>query len=351
MSEYTRKVKNPPKRLVSNGMFEFGTYDAPFEIVNPLDAVKPLSLRLPKFLKNMRLKEWEAFQIGNKDFFILTAVYNSKGLGVVQFIVIDLKKEQKYIFQKFLPFWKMNVARSLMNTVTCSYGCDYSFHIHNNLKNDRIFFNFWSQGKNGNPDMSCRFEAFHENETCKPIVICQPFDENRALYSHKALMPMSGKLTIGEDNYEFNKSDSFVIMDDHKGYYPFEMIYDWVTTAGYDNKNRLIGFNLTDNQIKEPEKYNENCLWIDGDMQVLPPVTIKRPDGIMSAWIIKDNYNRVNLKFLPKFDGRININFLIFKTKYYAPYGFFSGYILDKNDNKIIFDNYFGMGEKKYIKA
>lgn len=351
MPDYFRKVEKPPKQLVTKGKFEFGTFNAPFEIVNPLDAIKPLPLRLPKLLKTMRLKEWEAFQIGNKDFFILTAVYNSKGLGVVQFIVIDLKKNQKYIFQRFVPFWKTNVARSLMNTITCSSGKDYSFHIHNHLKNDRIFFNFWSLGNKETPDMSCRFEAMHDKNSCTPIVICQPFAENRALYSHKALMPMSGQLTIDGNNYEFHKADSFVIMDDHKGYYPFEMVYDWVTTAGYDNKNKLIGFNLTANQIENPEKYNENCLWIDGDMQPLPPVTIQRPNGVMSPWIIQDAYKRVDLKFIPKFDGRINLNLLLFKTQYYAPYGTFSGFILDKKDQQIIFDDFFGMGEKKYIRA
>jgi hypothetical protein len=278
-------------------------------------------------------------------------VYNAKGLGVVQFVVIDRQKNKKYIFERFVPFWKTRVARSLMNTVTCAHGKDFSFYIHNNLKNDRIFFNFWSLGRKGNPDVACRIEAIHDKGSCTPIVICQPFDENRALYSHKALMPMSGQLFVNSFVFEFDKAESFMILDDHKGYYPFEMQYDWVTAAGYDTKSRLIGFNLTDNQIKDHHKYNENCLWIDGDMQPLPPIKVERPNGVMGDWIIQDDFNRVNLKFTPKFDGRIGINLIVFKTRYRAPYGLFSGYILDKDNNKVAFDNFFGMGEKKYIKA
>jgi len=351
MSTYNRTVETAPEKLVTNGRFQFGTYNTPFEIVNPLDAIKPLPVRVPKFLKTMRLKEWEAFQIGNRDFFILAAVYNSKGLGVVQFVVIDRQKSKKYMFQRFIPYWETKVARSLMNTVTCSHGKNFSFYIHNYLKKDRIFFNFWSKGKKGAPDMACRFEADHSRDACTPIAICQPFDDNRALYSHKALMPLSGQLSINDSVYNFDREESFMIVDDHKGYYPFEMIYDWVTTAGYDDKKRLIGFNLTDNQIRDHHKYNENCLWLDGDMQPLPPIKIKRPDGVMGPWIITDTHDRVNLKFTPTFDGRIDINAIIFKTEYRAPYGTFTGYILDKNDNKIVFDNFFGVGEKKYIKA
>jgi len=339
---YSRSVQKAPKRLVTNGKFTFGTYTTPFEIINPLDAIKPLPLRVPEFLKNMRLKEWQAFQMGNKDFFILAAVYNAKGLGVVQFVVIDQKRGRKHLFQRYVPFWKMKVARSLMDSVTCCAGKNFSFHIHNNLKNDRIFFNFWTRGKKG-LHMSCRVEAFHTQEACTPIVICQPFGENRALYSHKAMMPLSGRLCLGDDVSEFAKNDSFMIMDDHKGYYPYIMTYDWVTTAGHDRKNRFVGFNLTDNQVKDHEQYNENCLWVDGRMVPLPPD--QGPTGKMH----RDG--TVNLKFSPKFDGRIELDFKVFETKYYAPYGHFEGYIAPSHENKIIFDGFFGMGEKKYIKA
>jgi hypothetical protein len=61
-----------------------------------------------------------------------------------------------------------------------------------------------------------------------------------------------------------------MIIDDHKGYYPCVMKYDWITALGYAGNGRLVGFNLTDNQVQDHEKYNENCLWLDGKMYPRP---------------------------------------------------------------------------------
>jgi hypothetical protein len=35
-----------------------------------------------------------------------------------------------------------------------------------------------------------------------------------------------------------------MIIDDHKGYYPCVMKYDWITALGYAGNGRLVGFNL-----------------------------------------------------------------------------------------------------------
>ena len=351
MKTYSRNCETPADKIVNNGNFTFGTFNAPFKELNMLDAKQPLPMPVPKALKYFRLKEWEAFQIGNGDFFILGAVYNAKLMGLAQLVVIDIKKNKKYIFEKLLPPWRTVVGQSMLNSVSYSSGRNFSFHIHNHVEKKRLRVTIRTRGQKGMPDINCSFEASHDKVVSTPIVICQPFGPNRALYSHKALMPLEGELTIGKEKIEFSKKNGFMIVDDHKGYYPFEMKYDWVTTAGRDDKNRLIGFNLTDNQIIDHEKYNENCLWTDASTHLLPPVTISRPDGSMGPWHIKDTYGQVKLTFTPKIEGKVDINAIIFKSKYRAPYGTFSGYILDADGEKVVFDNFYGMGEKKFIRT
>ena len=71
MDPYTRDVFPAPKQLVSNGKFAFGTFNSAFEVVNPLDARSPLGLPLPRWVKHLRLKEWQAVQLGNADWFML----------------------------------------------------------------------------------------------------------------------------------------------------------------------------------------------------------------------------------------------------------------------------------------
>jgi len=143
----------------------------------------------------------------------------------------------------------------------------------------------------------------------------------------------------------------FAIIDDHKGFYPYALKYDWVTAAGYDEKGRLAGFNLTDNQAIDPEQYNENCMWVDGGLDLLPPVKFERPQGVEGEWLIRDRYGMVDLSFKPVSMGRIDLNMLVLKVDYYGPFGYVSGTIKDSSGNARDFDRYFGMGEQKYVRG
>ena len=75
-------------------------------------------------------------------------------------------------------------------------------------------------------------------------------------------------------------------MDDHKGFYPYVMQYDWVTGMGYSQEGKLQGFNLTDNQVRDHERFNENCLWLDGKNVSTP--TYKNSTTGWHNWYLED---------------------------------------------------------------
>jgi hypothetical protein len=206
-------------------------------------------------------------------------------------------------------------------------------------------------GGSGRPPMEGHFEAFHDTGLVEPIVVSIPLGENRAMYSHKCLMPMQGSLVIGGEEVVFSKKESFAIIDDHKGFYPYMMHYDWLTAAGYDTEGRLSGFNLTDNQSADPEKYNENCLWVDGRLFLLPPVKFDRPQGVDGEWRVRDLYGMVDLSFRPVSMGKIDMNLLAVKVSYFGPFGVCGGRIRDSLGREHSFDGYFGMGEKKFVRG
>jgi hypothetical protein len=162
---------------------------------------------------------------------------------------------------------------------------------------------------------------------------------------------MQGSLTIGGAVTRFQRHDSFGIIDDHKGFYPYVMKYDWLTAAGYDVRGRLVGFNLTANQTANPEKYNENCLWVDGKLHLLPAVTFARPQGVSGRWLVRDRHGRVDMAFTPESMGNIDMNLLAVRVKYFGPFGYVEGHITDNAGNRVQFDRYFGMGEQKYVRG
>jgi len=176
------------------------------------------------------------------------------------------------------------------------------------------------------PDFEAEFSADLNEAT--PQVVCIPFAENRGMYSQKSAVSVEGFLKLGEKKIDFDKSTGFLILDDHKGFYPNPMIYDWCTGAKNDDGN-LVAFNLTDNQSTDPEKFNENCIWLGNNVYLLPPVKFTRPDGVNKTWIIKDRDGMVNLEFTPLVENNFLLNLLIIKSDYYGPFGKFKGYILN----------------------
>ena len=119
---------------------------------------------------------------------------------------------------------------------------------------------------------------------------------------------------------------------------------------GFTNEGKRIGFNLTHNQALEPIKHNENCLWLDGELHPLPPIAVTRPEGYQGKWYIKDDFGRIDLAFEPVVHTAVDVNLLIFRSKYQGPYGYFEGFLMDKNGNKVKIDRLFGMGEDFYLR-
>jgi len=140
------------------------------------------------------------------------------------------------------------------------------------------------------------------------------------------------------------------IIDDHKGYYPYRMRYDWVTGFGNDAKGRRVAFNLTDNQARDPERYNENCLWINGRVWPLPTVKVTRPGGDAGEWIVQDTEGMVDLVFVPEVanDDRFNLGFI--ESDYAGPLGSFRGFLRNGEGEKIQAERLYGMGERQFLR-
>jgi hypothetical protein len=252
-----------------------------------------------------------------------------------------------YRYERKVPGLLLKIPSGLGDSHCYYHGPGFRIDIFNELKHNRFRVSFTAKNFKNLPDITASFTARHVTE---PIVIVQPFGPNRPLYSHKALMPAEGSLRLGERASFFEPGLSCMIVDDHKGYYPFTMRYDWITGCGYDASGRLIGFNLTDNQVQDHQRYNENCLWLDGKMIPLPPIKVSRPRGVMGPWQARDSYGQVKIDFQPLQDVPIDINLGLVVTRYHGPTGVLSGTIQSPGGEPISFDGLPGMGEQKFIR-
>jgi len=331
------------KELVTHGRFNFGRYAHPLENVNPLDADILPGVPLPAFAKNLRLKEWQAFQLGNGRYFINVALFNAKTLALAQVKIYDRKQRTKYLYEKKVAPWSFRLPTSLLDSETSYRSGDCSISFRNLLSEGRIVISLDIAARKHVPRIVGSVTALTDG--FDPLVVCIPFAENRGMYSHKGLVPVVGRLMIGTSEVVFANDDGYLLMDDHRGYYPYRMEWDWVTSGAWRD-GALVGFNLTRNQSTDPARYNENCLWIDGEGHPLPPVTFQRHDDRRpEVWTIRDREGQVDLTFAIEIDGRVDINAIVIRSDYRGPFGTFTGTLRADDGAELSCDGMFGMGE------
>jgi hypothetical protein len=141
-----------------------------------------------------------------------------------------------------------------------------------------------------------------------------------------------------------------MILDDHKGFYPSPMIYDWVTGASRADGGEVVGINLTANQVRDPGRYNENALFRGARVDRLPAVRFERPGGVHAPWRVTDAEGRVDVRFRPVVRNEVSVGPGGWLADYHGPFGWLTGYVVDDGGARVHLDGMFGMGEKKWIR-
>lgn len=319
------EVKQAPKSVVKGGYPMLGSFNQSIENVNIFD----MKSYRPEFIRNMRLKEWEAFQLTNDDYFILGAIYDIKIVTINILVIYDRNSKKVYKFQETAFLKKAKLAKGLRKTKNELKIKEFDFKINNDIQEGSIKIKIKIKDQ-----VAIDVEFTSVND---PLVVVMPFSQKRILYSHKEIMKASGEMMLWGKENVFGE-ESIGIIDDHKGQYPYNLKYDWVT--GCSNvKGKVQGFNLTKNQIINQEIYNENCLWIDGKVKTLPPVEFEL---LKDKWLIRDEEGLVNVKFILEKSFGINLKAGLVAVNYTAPFGLFEGEIADQK-----IDGFFGMGENK----
>jgi hypothetical protein len=346
-----KDLEEPPPSLVENGSFHLGRFNAPSPRLNMLDVALPYHYPVPRFAKNLRLKEWRAFQFGDERWFFFTALYSVKPANLAIFIAYDRKARKSHGFKRIFVGRPYEFSETIFPSRQIYMRGKSRFVVDCAAEGNRIELTVERQHRDPRESFSGRFRLVYTSQSCAPISVCLPLGLNRAMYSTKVLMPLIGKFIIGGEPYLFETPGALGIMDDHKGFYPWRLRYDWVTGFGLDAKGRRCGFNLTDNQVKDQARYNENCMWINSRIWSLPPVKVTRPSGPKGPWNIQDTEGMVDLVFLPEEANDIHFNAGIVACDYHGPFGSFRGTLKNGAGEKIDAECLFGAGEQQYLRS
>jgi len=359
MTEYPdyisqKRVPAPtPESIVEDGKVHYGTFDSPFKNLNLLDAEKPCG-KTPDFMKSGRLVEWEAFEVKMDEGSLISAIYNTNGMGFSIFVWYDNAEDKIYSWRNIVPKSKAKVASQLVDDHCYCKTKHSEYRINNDFLNGKASAKGFSKGKCGTFSIDIKFERVSPLANgVMPLAQNKDGSFRNPLYSEKDLFKAVGNITVNDKAYRTNER-SVGIIDDHKGYYPYKAHYDWLTTMGkidVDGEQKYFGFNLTRNQSVDQFNYNENFIWCGDKLFPLPPVVFRHKDNKKKAneWRVTDEKGEgiVDVTFKINQVFYMPIHLLVAECYYALPFGTISGYVTDTDGRKYVVDGMVGIGEDK----
>jgi hypothetical protein len=305
---------------------------------------------VPELVKRYRLKQWQTYQFGDGRWYFYAAFYSAPPISQVHFFAYDRERKRKLGFRRVFAGRTLGFAEGLASS-SLSFS-RHRLHLTAECRWDEgsIDIAVSSRSRDPSSSFSGQFRLASLSQQAAPISVCLPLGLNRAMYSTKALLPLSGEFHLGGDSWKFEGPDAMGVLDDSKGYYPWVMHSSWVSGFGCDAKRRRIGFSLSDNPVKDQARDNENCLWINNRIYSLPPVKMTRPLGPMGEWIIQDTEGLVDLVFVPEAANDLRFNLGVLAADYHGPIGGFRGMIRNGSGEKIEAERLYGIGEDKSLR-
>ena len=348
-----RQPAPTPASIVENGKVHYGTFDEPFKNLNLLDAEKPCG-KMPGFLKSLRLVEWEAFEVNMDEGALISAVYNTNGMGFSIFVWYDKAENKIYSWRNIVTKKKARVAAQLVDDYCYCKTKHSEYRINNDFLNGKASAKGYSKGKSGTFSIDIKFERVSPLANgVMPLAKNKDGSFRNPLYSEKDFFKATGNITVNGKVYTANER-SVGIIDDHKGYYPYHAHYDWLTAMDrieIDGELTYFGFNLTRNQSVDQHNYNENFIWVGDKLFPLPPVVFKHKNGKKKAneWHVTDEKGLgiVDVTFKLNKTFYMPIHLLVAECYYALPFGTVSGYLTDPDGKKYYVDGLLGIGEDK----
>lgn len=338
-----RKPVATPEFLIEKGQAIFGTFDSQIPNLNMLSCKEPAGKLLPRFLTKLRLSEWEAFEVMLDEGVLLAAVYKMGVIGFSIFVFFDRNEKKTYSWVNFAPISKCKVAPNLINSITSLQTGKSNLIIENQFQDGIARAEGYSKNKKSG-SIEFKMECVRVSP---PSVVSIPFGENKPLYSEKDFFKAQGYIIVNGRKLETNHR-STVIIDDHKGFYPFKMHYHWLTTMGktnIDGKERYLAINFTRNQSLNQDDFNENILWLEDSSHPIPPVRFEIINK--GKWRVVDDHNTVDVIFEIDGDYKMMVHLGLIDVSYTLPFGKVSGFVHDTAGNKYIVDGMYGIGEDK----
>lgn len=297
----------------------------------------------------LRIKEWDYYCIINHE--------SNKGIA----LTIADNSYMGLLSVSYLDFNKpMEITRTSMKAFTCGkYHLPESSVIGDISVNHKdVFIEFSIEGNDR--IVSVDYSNFSEGKSLKgeiilhrpsdmdSMVIATPFPgDKRAFYYNQKINCMSaeGKIYFGDERIEFNKDNSFGVLDWGRGVWTYSNTWYWGSGSGLVD-NIPFGFNIGYG-FGDTSRATENMVFYNNKAHKLKDVEFHIPeDDYLKPWRFTCDDNRFEMDFVPIIDRNSKTDLILLKSIQHQVFGYFTGRVVLDEGKEVYIKDFLGFAEK-----
>ncbi len=346
-------IETPSRFAENNRVVSYGKFAQPFRELNILDVdFRDKRGKTPRWMRDLRLKEWQHFGIIHPEYYLGFVAFDSKYMSTSFCYIFDRRQKKVFEHHKETGPWAMTVSRELWDGWTYFKQPGYNIEMHSWLEKGRHDLTVRIKAKRGLPALEADLSVLEDVNLYQPLVSVSPIAANRPLYTHKAACPVEGVVRFGDITYQLDPQRDISLMDVQKTFYPYRSWWKWATFAGRDAQGRIIALNICDNLIEDDDIYNENCLWVDGKLTPLTAAEFSFEEGnALAPWHMHTTDSKVDVELRPEGERADKINAGVLMSDFHQAFGPFSGKLIENSGAEHEVTDYFGLAEHHLFKT
>ncbi len=299
----------------------------------------------------LRIKEWDYYLITNGRIGLALTIADNSYMGLCSISLLHFTEQWEITksHTRLFTMGRTNLPPSSEYGDICVHQPRYLLQFENH-GNDRL--------------LSFRMKNFrHEEEISgsitlrcpksDSIVTATPFPKKpKHFYYNQKIqnMPASGHITLGNDTFCFEESDSMAVLDWGRGVWPYRNTWYWGSASGF-LEGKPFGMNLGYG-FGDTAAATENMLFYQRKGYKLDQVTFRIPkaengqEDYLKPWAVADQDGRLSLQFVPVLDRYAKAGFKLLSSIQHQVFGHYSGYALLDDGTRLEINHLFGFAEK-----
>jgi uncharacterized protein DUF2804 len=347
LSDGKRTMESPPGKLVEEGRIRLGVFNEPCRSLNLLES-KVLGGTDKRWWGGPKLQEWMGYGLIHDDWYFGMIIMDLKLVSFATVYAHNRKTGQSFSHDGIDFGKKSGVAESNWNGKTYLTKDNFKMEFVHDLNDSKHQIIVDVPEKDGKPSVKMDLILCQNMKKFQPLVISMPIEPEHYMYTHKAVMEVSGHADIGGEKIKYNPEKDLIVSDEFKSYWPVPKRWTWGTAVGKSQSGKPVAINMVDYYTENQDIWNENCVWVDGKMSLVGSVEwkidLKNP---MKPWRLREENGLIDLSFFPEAGKTMDLMPVPFK--YYQKCGRYEGYFIDGKGEKYLFDDLYGPAENGRI--